>query len=95
MYIKCEKIENIHYRISKSGVKHSYIRVITYVHLMCDNCEKLFKRPKSKINPKRLNNNYFHCCSDCDSKKFAQKKGLQKRIFWNMPVSTTTTIDNL
>jgi hypothetical protein len=54
----------------------------------CDNCNDIFNRDLKKIDRKRLSNNYFHCCSNCDAKKFAQKKGVDKRKIWDMPASS-------
>jgi|TARA_B100001094_G_scaffold39676_1_gene34223 hypothetical protein len=47
------------------------------------------------MDPKRLNNNYFHVCSNCDSKSFAQKKGVEKKQVWNMSASSSTPIGKL
>jgi len=45
------------------------------------------------MDPKRLNNNYYHVCGDCDAKRFAQEKGVEARRVWDMPVSSLKTID--
>jgi len=55
----------------------------------------VFKRDKGNMDPKRLNNNVYHCCGDCDVKKFAQSKGVEARKVWDMPVSSLKTIDQL
>jgi len=47
------------------------------------------------MDPKRLNNNFYHVCSNCDAKKFAQSKGVEARKVWDMPVSSLKTIDQL
>lgn len=95
MFITTE-IEACNYtRISKLGVEHQYIRTRTYAVFRCDNCGEGFRRPKEKISPKRLNNNYFHCCAQCDAKRFAQKKGVERRLIWDMPVSSTADISRL
>lgn len=47
------------------------------------------------MSPKRLSNNYFHCCKNCDPKKFAQKKGAEKRTIWDMPASSLADISRL
>ena len=44
---------------------------------------------------KRLNNNYFHVCDNCDSKKFAQKKGVERKQVWNMSASSDVPIGKL
>lgn len=54
----------------------------------CDNCGSEFQRDVRKMERKRLSNNYFHCCSDCDSKRFAQRKGIEQKKIWDLPAST-------
>jgi hypothetical protein len=95
MFITTE-IETTHYtRTSKLGREHTYNRTRTVAVFRCDNCGEGFTRPKEKISPKRLNNNYFHCCDNCDAKRFAQKKGVERRLIWDMPVSSTADISRL
>lgn len=74
-------------RSSKLGLEHTYKRKKTLAVLRCDNCDDIFRRELKKIHSKRLNNNYFHCCSYCDSKKFAQRKGVERKKIWDMPAS--------
>ena len=95
MFITTELQTIQHTRISKLGVEHQYNRTRTLAVFRCDNCSELFKRPKEKISPKRLNNNYFHCCEHCDAKRFAQKKGVDRRTIWDLPVSSTRDISKL
>ncbi len=95
MYLGIEKETQRYTRISKLGVEHTYNRTRTYVVFRCDNCGEIFNRLKEKISPKRLNNNYFHCCSNCDSKRFAQKKGAERRTIWDMPVNSDLDISRL
>jgi len=47
------------------------------------------------MDPKRISNNYFHVCQSCDSKKFAQKKGVEKKQVWNIPASSDLDISKL
>jgi len=91
MYISEEKIIKQYCRTSKNGITHYYHRTITYIKLQCDNCTKIFLREKGQISSKRRNNKYYHCCPDCDTKRFAQHKGVEKRVIWNLPVSITIT----
>ncbi len=95
MYIGEEKQEKVHVRTSKLGQSHSYTRLVSYVIFVCDNCGEQFKRSRGTMSPKRLNNNYFHCCPGCDSKRFAQKKGVEKRTIWDMPASSLEKINRL
>lgn len=95
MYLGEEKEEVNYSRPSKLGTVHSYTRVRTRLIFRCDNCGQIFNRYRSKISPKRTNNNYFHCCNSCDSKKFAQRKGVERRMIWDIPVSSELDISRL
>jgi hypothetical protein len=75
-------------RPSKLGVVHSYSRKKTVAVFRCDSCDVIFDRELKKIQKKRLSNNYFHCCSNCDAKRFAQRKGIERKKIWDMPAST-------
>lgn len=87
MFIKKETERKKFTRTSKLGTEHSYFRDKTLAVLVCDNCDEIFKRELKKISSKRLSNNYFHCCSNCDAKKFAQRKGVERKKIWDMPAS--------
>jgi ribosomal protein L24E len=93
MFIKEEKVEEIHSRSSKLGNQHYYTRIKTNVIFQCDNCGEIFCRPRGNMSSKRLSNNYFHCCSKCDNKRFAQRKGVERRLIWDMPASSTLPIN--
>lgn len=93
MYIGTEFVKTSHYRTSKRGTVHSYLRRKTVIIFRCDCCQGVFKRDKGKMDPKRLNNNFYHVCGDCDAKKFAQEKGVESRRVWDMPVSSLKTLD--
>jgi hypothetical protein len=95
MYICEEKQTKLYSRTSKLGARHSYVRTVSVIVFACDNCGEQFKRLRGSMSPKRLNNNYFHCCSNCDSKRFAQKKGVERRMIWDMPASSTLPISRL
>jgi len=92
MFIGTEVEKNIYERTSKNGQVHSYERRKTLAVFRCDNCDIQFKRELKKIDRKRLSNNYFHCCSDCDSKRFAQRKGVEQKKIWDLPASTTLPV---
>lgn len=88
--------ENREYsRPSKLGQIHTYIRTRSYAVFVCDNCGEQFYRLKGEVDPKRLNNNYFHCCSHCDAKRFAQRKGAERRTIWDLPVNSDLDISKL
>jgi hypothetical protein len=93
MYIGTEFKQTQHVRTSKRGKHHTYMRKKTVIVFRCDCCQAVFKRDKGDMDPKRLNNNYYHVCGDCDAKKFAQEKGVESRKVWDMPVSSLKTLD--
>lgn len=95
MFITIETEKNRYVRTSKLGTEHIYERKKTMAVLRCDNCGEIFKREKSKMDPNRLNNNFFHCCAGCDSKRFAQKKGAERKIIWDKTVSSLDDISKL
>ena len=95
MFIKEYSLKKRYERPSKTGKIHSYYRNITMVILRCDNCNAEFERTRGSMDPKRLNNNYFHVCKNCDSKSFAQKKGVEQKQKWNMTASSSTPISKL
>jgi transcription initiation factor IIE alpha subunit len=87
MFLKTESVETEHTRTSKNGIRHSYNRQKTSAIFRCDNCDGMFTRDLKNIDRKRLSNNYFHCCAECDSKRFAQRKGVERKKIWDMPAS--------
>lgn len=87
--------KTVHERISKLGVPHRYHRHKTYVKLRCDNCNTDFERARGNMDPKRLSNNYFHVCNNCDAKKFAQKKGVERKQVWNLTASSNVPVSKL
>ena len=95
MFIKEYTIKKRHERTSKLGKIHSYYRNVTIVVLRCDNCNIDFERPRGSMDPKRLTYNYFHVCKNCDSKKFAQKKGVERKQIWNLTASSSLPISKL
>lgn len=84
-----------HTRRSKLGNTHQYFRERTIVKFRCDNCNTEFTRERGKMDPKRLSNNYFHVCNRCDSYRFAQKHGVQRRKIWNITASSNLPIGKL
>jgi Zn finger protein HypA/HybF involved in hydrogenase expression len=92
MFLKKETQESQYVRRSKTGLEHSYTRIKTIAVLRCDNCDSEFTRDLKKMDHKRLSNNYFHVCSNCDSKRFAQRKGVEQKKIWDMPASTTLPV---
>jgi hypothetical protein len=95
MFITTKKIITEYQRASKLGKVHSHKRIKTIVVFRCDSCNELFERPQAKMETKRRSNAYFHCCSKCDSKRFAQRKGVERRFIWDKPASSTDDISKL
>jgi hypothetical protein len=92
MFLKKEHKISEHIRVSKLGKEHAYTRLKTIAVFRCDNCNEIFERDLKHIDHRRLSNNYFHCCSNCDSKRFAQRKGIERKSIWDMPASSTLPV---
>ena len=92
MFIKTETQENQYFRRSKCGQEHAYTRKKTVAIFRCDNCDDVFTRDLKHVDRKRLSNNYFHCCSKCGAKRFAQRKGVEQKKIWDLPASTTLPV---
>lgn len=95
MLVEEIKIKNTYTRISKLGKEHTYSRYKTVLKLICDSCSCEFVRERGSMDPNRINNNYYHVCGNCDAKKFAQSKGVDKRKVWNIGVDTDIPINKL
>lgn len=95
MYIRTEVRQNHYVRSSNRGKTHTYVREKQVLVFRCDCCTEVFTRDKGSMDPKRLNNNVYHVCSNCDAKKFAQAKGVESRKVWSMPASSLKTLDQL
>ena len=95
MFIREYKQKTRHERKSKTGIAHEYYRHVSVVCFLCDSCGAEFNRLRGSMDPKRLNNNYFHVCSNCDSKRFAQKKGVERKQVWDFHASSDLPIGKL
>jgi DNA-directed RNA polymerase subunit RPC12/RpoP len=95
MFIKEFKKQTQHIRTSKTGKEHTYIRKQTICVFRCDNCDAEFERERGSMDPKRLSNNYFHVCKNCNAKVFAQKKGVERKQVWNLHASSNIPIGKL
>lgn len=95
MYLGEYEKKTRHKRLSKNGHKHSYVRKKRWVRLRCDCCETEFERERRSMDPNRLNNNFFHVCENCDAKRFAQKRGAEKRTIWKLTASSSIPISRL
>ena len=95
MYLNEYKKQTRHVRTSKMGKEHTYKRELTMCVFRCDSCDAEFERARGSMDPKRLNNNYFPVCSNCDAKVFAQKKGVERKQVWNLHASSDIPISKL
>jgi predicted RNA-binding Zn-ribbon protein involved in translation (DUF1610 family) len=95
MFIREESQVSEHTRISCSGKKHQYKRTKRIVHFVCDNCGNEFTRPREHMDPKRLSNNYFHVCPGCNSKKFAQRRSIERKKSWDLLASSDLPVSRL
>jgi hypothetical protein len=95
MFLGTKKKKAEYTRISKLGAEHRYSRNRTYAEFKCDGCGVNFSRLRGSMDPKRLNNNYFHVCETCNPKKFAQQKAVESRKPWDMPASSLKKLGKL
>ena len=95
MFLYEEQEQQEYIRTSKLGVKHCYLRERTVAVFRCDNCNEIFRRSRAKMSPKRLSNNYFHVCANCDAKRFAQRKGVEHKKIWDMKASSLDNVSKL
>lgn len=95
MLIKIKKITTTHTRTSKFEKSHTYTRTKTIVVMQCDCCQSTFEREKSKMDSKRISPEYYHVCSNCNSKQFAQKRGVERRKIWNLSADSDIDITKL
>lgn len=95
MVINIEYETSSYTRTSKLGKEHIYFRKKTIIVLRCDNCGLTFKRERGSISPHRLTDQFYHVCSNCDAKRFAQEKGVESRKIWDMPVSSLKKLGEL
>jgi hypothetical protein len=95
MFIETKKHLIKHSRVSKLGRSHNYTRTKTVAIFKCDCCSCIFERAVGDMDKRRISNDYYHVCSNCDSKKFAQIKGVERRRLWNLPVDSDLTIGKI
>ena len=95
MFIQQYTLKKMYERLSKLGKTHTYYRDVTMVVMRCDSCNTEFERSRGSMDPKRISNNYFHVCSNCDAKRFAQKRGVERKRVWDLPASSDIPISKL
>ena len=92
MFIEMLKTLRLYKRESKLGTMHTFHRKNTVYVFKCDSCNEKFMRPKSQVDPDRASNDYKHVCSNCDTKKYAQKIGVKMRKVYKIDASSTQTL---
>ena len=92
MFLKTENQQSQYVRHSKTGLEHRYTRNKVVATFRCDECDQVFQRDLKHVDRKRLSNNYFHCCAGCNPKKFAQRKGVEKKKILDLPASSTLPV---
>jgi hypothetical protein len=92
MLIETKKITTEYTRASKCNKSHTYTRTKTVVVIQCDNCQSLFEREQGKMSKKRISLDYYHVCVTCDPKRFAQKRGVERRKLWNLSADSDVDI---
>jgi hypothetical protein len=95
MFVEIKKVRVEYTRTSKLKKSHAYSRTQTWLVLRCDSCESLFERLLSRMDAKRKSNRYYHVCPNCDAKRFAQKKGVDRRKLWDLPVDSETELGRI
>jgi hypothetical protein len=95
MLLEIKKLQTKYTRLSKNGIEHTYFRNCNIAILKCDCCSSTFERPAREMDPRRLSVEYSHVCPNCNPKKFAQKKGVEGRRFWNTRVDLDIDIDKI
>lgn len=95
MFLMTKKVEAKYMRPSKLGQAHLYTRAKTLVVFRCDSCLDIFTRDLGKVDHRRLNNEFFHVCSNCNQKSFAQSKGAERRRLWNISVDSEIDITKI
>lgn len=95
MFIKTKKVTREYTRSSKLEKSHIYTRTKTLVVLECDVCHNEFEREQGKMNPKRASSEYYHVCSNCNPKQFAQKRGVERRKLWNLSADSDIDITKI
>lgn len=95
MFVQIKKVTTTYTRISKFNKTHTYTRTRTVIVLECDVCHSQFEREQGKMNSKRTNGDYYHVCSNCNQKQFAQKRGVERRKIWNLSADSDIDISKI
>ena len=66
MFVATQKTLKLFKRESKLGICHTVRRNNVRYVLKCDTCGDTFKKPKSKVDPERVEKAPKHFCDKCD-----------------------------
>ena len=95
MFMEMKKIKTQYTRISNLGTAHTYMRNKTVAVFKCDCCQTIFERDKGNLDHRRMSNEFFHVCSNCNQKKFAQSRSVERRTLWNTSVDSDKDISRI
>ena len=76
------------YNRTRNGVQEQCRTTRTVYKIRCDVCENEFTRTSKELNRRSS----AHCCSSCDSKRFAQKQSATLRQYNKWDASSSKTI---
>ena len=66
MFVETLKTLKLYKRESKLGICHTVRRNNIIYALKCDTCGGAFRKPKSKVDPERVEKGHKHFCDKCD-----------------------------
>lgn len=95
MLIQVKKITTQYTRASKLENTHTYTRTKTVAVIQCDSCLQIFERDQGKMNRQRISKDYYHVCSNCNPKQFAQKRGVERRRIWSLSADSDIDISKI
>ena len=95
MFVKTKQVSTQYTRNRRLEKPLTYTRTKTVVVLACDQCRIVFERDLGKMDHRRLTDEYTHVCPNCDQKRFAQNKGVERRRLWNMSVDTDIDVTKI
>lgn len=95
MLIEIKKIKSTYQRESKLHILHTYKRTKTVIVFRCDSCGNIFEREQGKMSRKRISHDYVHVCPNCDTKKFAQRRGVERRQVWKLSADSDIDITKI
>lgn len=95
MFIETKKIKTEYTKVSKLKNAHSYSRIKTVAILQCDSCQSLFERDQGSMDHRRISDQFYHVCTTCNPKQFAQKKGVERRQLWKLHVDSDVDITKI